>query len=200
MNKPELDINWENRDLASIIKSERIESAARLKERLEELQEQVIHEKVNEGHKMAGSYQRKLATSLGVTELKIIKLKREDEITSPILARLGIRRGKYSREVKMKLADMASVATYGESSRMFKNILGIDVLKSTMHGFVQEVGQLIRFDQNEAENSVVEHDGTEVQSTAKLWQNLPLLWLLMRGTKIPNCLHPSTCPSSELQI
>ncbi|MDG7048730.1 MAG: hypothetical protein JRM87_01120, partial [Nitrososphaerota archaeon] len=81
------------------------------------------------------------------------------------LARLGIRRGKYSREVKMKLADMASVATYDESSRMFKNISGIDVLKSTIHGFVQEVGQLIRFDQNEAENSVVEHDGTEVQST-----------------------------------
>jgi hypothetical protein len=84
VNKPKLDINWENIDLTSII--EMVESAARLKERIEELQKQIVHEMINdEGYKMVGSYQRKLITSLGITELTIIKLKKEDKITSPIL-------------------------------------------------------------------------------------------------------------------
>ncbi|MGC8558102.1 MAG: hypothetical protein ACP5NC_03805 [Nitrososphaeria archaeon] len=144
-------------NLTSIIEGERIGG----------LQEQVVHEMVNEGYKMAGSYQRKLVTSLGITELKIIKLKRGNKITSPILDRLGIRREKYSREVKMKLADMASVASYGESSRMFKNISGIDLPKSTIHGFVQEVGSLIEFNGKVAKNSVVEPDGTEAHLTGQ---------------------------------
>lgn len=167
MNKPKLDINWENIDLTSIIEGERIESAVRLKERIEGLQDKVVHEMVNKGYKLAGSYKRKLVTSLGITELKIIKLKRGNRITSPILDRLGIRREKYSREVKMKLADMASVASYGESSRMFKNISGIDLPKSTIHGFVQEVGSLIEFNGKVAKNSVVEPDGTEAHSTGQ---------------------------------
>ncbi len=162
VNKPKLDINWENIDLTSIIEMERIESTLRLKERIEGLQEQVVHEMVNEGYKMAGSYKRKLVTSLGVTELKITKLRKDGKITSPILDRLGIRREKYSREVK--LDDMASVASYGESSRMFKNISGIDLPKSTIHGFVQEVGSLIEFNGKVAKNSVVEPDDTEAHS------------------------------------
>ncbi len=43
VNKPKLDINWENMDLTSIIETERIESAMRLKERIEGLQDQVVH-------------------------------------------------------------------------------------------------------------------------------------------------------------
>ncbi len=35
-----------------------------------------MHEMVNERYKITGSYQRKLVTSLGVAELKIIKLKK----------------------------------------------------------------------------------------------------------------------------
>ncbi len=54
-------------DLTSIIETERIESAMRLKERIEGLQDQVVHGMVNEGYKMAGSYKRKLVTSLGGT-------------------------------------------------------------------------------------------------------------------------------------
>ncbi|MDG7043294.1 MAG: hypothetical protein JRM98_04165 [Nitrososphaerota archaeon] len=38
-----MDINWENMDLTSIIETERIESAMRLKERIEGLQDQVVH-------------------------------------------------------------------------------------------------------------------------------------------------------------
>lgn len=152
-------------DLTSIIETERIESAMRLKERIEGLQDQVVYGMVNEGYKMVGSYKRKLVTSLGGTELKMIKLRKDDEvITSPILDRLGIRRVKYSKEVKMKLADMASVASYGESSMMFRNISGIDVPKSTIHGFVQEVGSLIEFNGKVAENSVMEPDGMEANS------------------------------------
>ncbi|MDG7045007.1 MAG: hypothetical protein JRN02_06510 [Nitrososphaerota archaeon] len=46
VNKPKLDINRENIDLTSIIETERIESAVRLKERIEELKEKVVHEMV----------------------------------------------------------------------------------------------------------------------------------------------------------
>jgi len=42
----------------------------------------------------------------------------------------------------MKLADMASVATYCESSRMFKNISGIDMSKSTIHGLFRKWASL----------------------------------------------------------
>ena len=111
-----MDIKWEDIDLASIIKAEKIESAVRLKEKIEGLQENVVYEMVNEGYRIAGSYTRKLIIGLGVVKLKIIKLKNDDKITSPMLDRLGIRRERYSRGVKMKLADMASVASYGESS------------------------------------------------------------------------------------
>jgi hypothetical protein len=116
---------------------------------------------INEGYKIAGSYERILVTSLGVIELKVIKLRNDDGIVSPLPGILGIRRQKYSNEIKIKLADMVFVASYGESSRLFRNITGISVPKSTIHGFVQEVGSMIEIQGSVNENSVVEPDSTE---------------------------------------
>ncbi|MDG6927324.1 MAG: hypothetical protein JRN26_04290 [Nitrososphaerota archaeon] len=90
----------------------------------------------------------------------MIKLRNDDGIVSPLPGILGIRR-KYSNEIK--LADMASVASYGESSRTFRNITGIDVPKSTIHG--QGVGSMIKIQGSVNKNS--ELDGTEAHSTGQ---------------------------------
>ncbi|MGC8593890.1 MAG: hypothetical protein ACP5LF_06365 [Nitrososphaeria archaeon] len=72
-------------------------------------------------------------------------MSKDGRITSPLLDALGIRRQNYSRELKMMLAEIASVASYGETSDAFKRITNAEAPKSTIHGFMQEVGSLIEF-------------------------------------------------------
>ena len=85
-------------------------------------------------------YTRRLVTSLGEIELAVVKVRRRGRVRSPILDALGIRRRRYSSEVRMLLADMAARLSYGDTRKQFREITGIDVPKRTIHSFVQEVG------------------------------------------------------------
>jgi transposase-like protein len=79
-------------------------------------------------------------TSLGEIELTVIKVRRGGRVTSPILDFLGIRRRRYSNELRMLLADMAARLSYGETRKQFREITGLDIPKRTIHSFVQEIG------------------------------------------------------------
>lgn len=56
-------------------------------------------------------------TSLGEIELAVVKVKRRGKVVSPILDALGIRRRRYSNEVRMLLADMAAGLSYGDTRK-----------------------------------------------------------------------------------
>ncbi|MGC8664708.1 MAG: hypothetical protein ACP5SE_03455, partial [Nitrososphaeria archaeon] len=116
-----LDVKWENIDLTSII---------------EEIQEQIVEGMTGKGYRRAGYYERELVTSPGPVTLRITKLSKDGRIASPLLDALGISRQNYSRELKMMLAEIASAASYGETSDVFKRITNAEAPKSTIHGFV----------------------------------------------------------------
>jgi hypothetical protein len=86
---------------------------------MEEPQERVVAEYWEEGWSRSTSYSRWLVTSLGGIELIVVKVRRGGRVTSPTLDVLGIRRRRYSNELRMLLADMAAsslTATRGRSS------------------------------------------------------------------------------------
>jgi len=63
-------------------------------------------------YRKSGYYERELVKSIGSVILKIVKLHKDGRIASPLLDVLGITKQKYSRELKVMLADIAYVASY----------------------------------------------------------------------------------------
>jgi hypothetical protein len=130
-------------DLTELIENERIRSAEHLKARIEEIQEWIVSRYAGGGWSRSTAYSRTLVTSLGELELTVVKMRsrRGKVVRSPILDILGIRRRRYSSEVRMLLADMAARLSYGDTRKQFREITGVDVPKRTIHSFVQEVGE-----------------------------------------------------------
>jgi len=95
-------------DLSELIARERIRTVERLKARIEELQDRIVRGFEREGWGRLTSYNRELVTSLGAIELTIQEVKRGGRVTSPLIDALGMRRKRYSQELRMILADMAA--------------------------------------------------------------------------------------------
>jgi hypothetical protein len=98
----------------------------------------------------------------------IVKMKRDGRVLSPIIYALKIEKRKYSRDVKMLLADKASRLSYQDAQIDFQNHTGVRVPKRTIHSFVQEVGKQLG-EANQAkvsceEPTVVMADGTKTHS------------------------------------
>ncbi len=93
------------------------------------------------GWRRSTSYQRPLVTKLGRVVFTVVKVKRGRRVFSPIIYTLNIEKRKYSRDVRMLLADKASRLSYQDAQTDFMNHTGVKVPKRTIHSFVQEIGR-----------------------------------------------------------
>jgi len=112
-----------------------------IEERQEELILELCGPKYSRSHpyKRAGTYTKTLVTSLGTIKFKVKRVKgRKDGRTfSPILDSLDVNRRKYTRDVRMKLAEFASKMSYNDASMEFETATGVHVPKRTIHSFVR---------------------------------------------------------------
>jgi len=159
-------------DLSDLIHRSNGHSRSELVRSIEERQERLVQElcgpKYSRSHpyKRAGSYTKTLVTSLGNIRFKVKRvIKRADNsISSPILEALDVKHHKYSRDVRMKLAEFASKMSYNDSSLEFETATGVHVPKRTIHSFVQEIAPpLLEANKTANEPRIVLGDSTEVR-------------------------------------
>jgi len=118
-------------------------------------------------YKRAESYTKTLVTSLGTVRFKVKRVIRrsDDSISSLILEALDVKNRKYSRDVRMKLAEFASKMSYNDSSLEFETATGVHVPKRTIHSFVQEISPpLLEVNKTADKLGVVLGDSTEVRA------------------------------------
>gem|GEM_PF-2502377 len=160
-------------DLSDLIHCSNGHSRSELVRLIEERQGQLIRElcgpKYSRSHpyKRAGSYTKTLVTSFGAIRFKVKRvIRRTDKsISSPILEALDVKHRKYSRDVRMKLAEFASKMSYKDSSLEFEAVTGVHVPKRTIHSFVQEIAPpLLEANKTTDELGVVLGDSTEVRA------------------------------------
>jgi hypothetical protein len=127
--------------------------------------------------KRGGSYLKTVMTSLGPVRIRVQRIfcRSNRATTSPILEQLDINHRKYSRDLRMKLADFASKMSYADASLQFEEATGIYVPKRTIHSFVQEIApQLHEVTcrvNNAAKVNVMHGDTTEVRSLGERERN-----------------------------
>jgi len=99
-------------DLADLIEREQIKTLIGLSRAVEGLQARLVENLQALGWRRSTSYRRSLVTKLGRVVFTVVKVKRGGRVFSPIIYALGIGRLKYSRDVRMLLADKASRLSY----------------------------------------------------------------------------------------
>jgi transposase-like protein len=128
-------------DLADLIEREQIKTLERLSKAIEALQARLIEKLEASGWRRSTSYQRPLVTKLGRVIFRVVKVRRGRRVFSPLIYALRIEKRKYSRDVRMLLADKASRLSYQDALTDFQNHTGVEVPKSTIRSFVLEVGR-----------------------------------------------------------
>jgi hypothetical protein len=134
-------------DLAEVVEDVNVHSRSELVKQIQKRQEQIIMNlcgpKYSRDHsfKRAGSYAKTLITAIGTITFRVQKVKSrtDNTITSPILECLDVQRRKYSRDLRIKLAEYASKMSYQDASTEFETATGISVPKRTIHRFVHEI-------------------------------------------------------------
>jgi len=168
-SKSQLDLEVSLRiDLADLIEREQIKTLTSLSNAIEALQARLVEDLEALGWRYSTSYQRSLVTKLGRVVFKAVKVKRDGRVFSPIIYALNITKRKYSRDVRMLLADKASRLSYQDAQIDFQNHTGVKVPKRTIHSFVQEIGRELG-EANQTKVScemppVVMADGTKTHS------------------------------------
>ena len=108
-SKPLLDTEVTTRiDLADLIEREQIRTLENLSGAIEALQAELVEDLEALGWSRSTSYRRSLVTKLGRAIFTVVKVKRGGRVFSPIIYALGIEKLRYSRDVRMLLADKAS--------------------------------------------------------------------------------------------
>jgi hypothetical protein len=134
-------------DLAELVTEINTDSKSQLVKRIEELQDQLILDLCGPKYsrdypfKRASLYSKTLKTPLGSISFTVQKVRNRSDnaITSPILEFLDVKRRRYSKDLRMKLAEYASKMSYQDASLEFETATGIRVPKRTIHRFVHEV-------------------------------------------------------------
>lgn len=115
---------------------------------------------------------------MGNISFKVQKVRSPDStVSSPILECLGIKRRRYSKALRFKLAEYASKTSYQDASLELETATGIRMPKRTIHSFVQGTAQpLLRA--NNAQNNPAEEtetimgDATEVRALKSREMNM----------------------------
>jgi hypothetical protein len=134
------------------------------------------------GWRRSTIYQRPLVAKLG-------------RVFSPIIYALNIEKRKYSRDVRMLLADKASRLSYQDAMIDFQNHTGVKVPKRTIHSFVQEIGKALG-EVNQAnisceEPQVVMADGTKAHSIYPTMNQVRIIIGYDPDTRRKTLLHAS---------
>jgi len=159
-------------DLTDLIECSNGRSRLELVRLIEDRQERMIRKlcgpKYSRSHqyRRGSAYTKTVVTSLGTIKFKVKKVisKADNTVYSPILEALDVKRRKYSRDVRMKLAEFASKMSYNDSSLEFETSTGVHVPKRTIHSFVQEIAPpLLEANKAADEPSIILGDSTEVR-------------------------------------
>lgn len=160
-------------EIVNTVKNQALNELVKLiKKGQEQLTLQFCGPKYSRDHpfKRAGSYSKTIITSIGSITFKVqrIRNRKNSTVTSPILEQLDLKRRKYSREVRMKLADFASKMSYQDASIEFQEATGIHVPKRTIHSFVQEIAPQLHAANCKANQTnqlgIVQGDSTQVRA------------------------------------
>ena len=154
-------------DLAELVQEINADSRSQLVKRIEELQDQIILDLCgpkysrNYPFKRASSYSKTLKTPLGAISFKVQKVRNRSDntVSSPILEFLDVKRRRYSKDLRMKLAEYASKMSYQDASLEFETATGIRVPKRTIHRFVHEVAQPL-LEANKRQRHMSKEDAT----------------------------------------
>ena len=167
-------------DLAELAEQARTRSRRELVNLIERRQEQIVEELCgpsysrDHSYRRGGSYTKTLVTYLGEIRFKAKKIvRRSDGKTSiPILEALNVKRCRYSRGVRMRLAEFASKMSYGDACLEFENATGVHIPKRTIHGFVREIApRLLEAGKMAAKAEIVIGDSTKVRARASREMN-----------------------------
>lgn len=97
--------------------------------------------------------------------MKRVKGRRDGRTFSPILDSLDVKRRKYTRDVRMKLAEFASKISYNDASLEFETATGVHVPKRTIHNFVQEIAPpLLEANKADTKPGIMMGDSTNVRA------------------------------------
>ena len=167
-------------DLAELAEQARTRSRRELTTLIERRQETLVEELCGPNYsryhryRRGGSYTKTLITCLGEIRFKAKKIiRRSDGKTStPILKALDAKRRKYSRGVRMRLAEFASKMSYGDACLEYEAATGVHVPKRTIHSFVQEIApRLLEAGKMAAKAETVIGDSTKVRAQASRKMN-----------------------------
>ncbi len=102
----------------------------------------------------SGTYSRPVVTVLGNVTVNVQRMKIPGKGTlSSTLDALGIRRKRYSNDVRIMCSDLESDASYGRASKQFERITGIHVPKRTIHAFVEQIAPVLEEENMKAAES-----------------------------------------------
>ena len=167
-------------DLAELAEQARTRSRRELVSLIERHQEQLVEElcgpRYGRGHphRRGGSYTKSLVTCLGEIRFKAKKIIRRSDgkTATPILEVLDVKRRRYSRGIRMRLAEFASKMSYGDACLEFETATGVHVPKRTIHGFVGEIApRLLEAGKMAAKAEIVIGDSTKVRAQASREMN-----------------------------
>ncbi len=120
---------------------------------LESTQEDLVRERLRgnpeEGtarYVRSGGYWRTLHTRLGTVRVRIQRLlDRVSRVTwSPLLLALGIGKKRYTRELRLAAAELATRTSYEEASQALVRTLGFRIPRRTIWNFVQEIAGVVK--------------------------------------------------------
>jgi hypothetical protein len=182
---PEIETNVQKQALNELVKL--------IHENQNQLIDQICGQKYSRNHpfKRSGSYAKTVITSIGPIRIRVQRITRrtDNATSSPILEQLDIKHRKYSRDLRMKLADFASKMSYSDASIEFNEATGIHVPKRTIHSFVQEIAPQLHEANCKANQpqptQIVQGDSTQVRALQKREMNNVHVILSQEG----NLLH-----------
>jgi len=160
-------------DLTDLIERSNGHSRSELIRLIEERQERIIQElcgpKYSRSHpyRRGSSYTKTLVTGMGTISFKVKRVisRIDRSVNTPILEALDVKRRKYSRDVRIKLAEFASKMTYGDASLEFETATGIHVPKRTILSFVHEIAPpLLEANKTTIKPGIVMGDSTKVRA------------------------------------
>jgi hypothetical protein len=172
-------------DLAELAEDARCHSKRELVRLIEERQEELIYEMCGprysrgQRYRRGSSYTKTLITGIGMIRFRVRRVIRriDDTVRSPILEALDVKRRRYSRDIRMRLAEFASKMSYGDASTEYETATGIHVPKRTIHGFVQQIApRLLSANRTAAKAELVMGDSTKVRAqTSREMNNVRVL-------------------------
>jgi hypothetical protein len=160
-------------DLTDLIERPNGHPRSELIRLIEERQERIVQElcgpKYSRSHpyRRGSSYTKTLVTGMGTISFKVKRVisRIDRSVNTPILEALDVKRRKYSRDVRIKLAEFASKMTYGDASLEFETATGIHVPKRTILSFVHEIAPpLLEANKTTIKPGIVMGDSTKVRA------------------------------------